>query len=115
MTVFEFDIAHRRSVAVLFILYTIMCKPLNHLYDALTLPYAHVRVARGALVHRYSNSRTFIPHSMSLWNDLADPVVDGGWFQNQSQSFLIAINCSLHFCLGQFSLSVLSCLWSNTV
>ena len=53
--VFECDIAHRRSVAVLCMLYEIRCKPMHPLNDALTGPYMPVGVTRGALVaHRYT-------------------------------------------------------------
>ena len=58
--------------------------PLN---GALAGPYVPVRVTRGALVaHRYTYApprcrtlqyrRTFIPFSVSLWNDLANAVFD---------------------------------------
>ena len=58
-----------------------------NLNGALPGPYVPVRVARGALVaHRYAYAppccrtsqyrMTFIPLSVSLWNDLADPVFD---------------------------------------
>ena len=57
------------------------------LNDALPGPYVPVRVTRGALVaqqytyapHRSRTSHygtTFIPLSVSLWNDLAKPVFD---------------------------------------
>ena len=53
--VFECDIAHRRSVAVLCKLYNIRCNPMHPLNDALPGPYVPVRVTRGALVeHRYT-------------------------------------------------------------
>ena len=42
--VFEFDIAHRRSVAVLFILSKIRCNTMHSLYGALPVPYVPVRV-----------------------------------------------------------------------
>ena len=69
-------------------LYKIRCNPMHPLNGALTLPYGPVRVKRGALVaHRYTYappccrtsqcSRTFIPLSVSLWNDLVNPVFDG--------------------------------------
>ena len=52
---FECDIAHRRSVAVLCMLYKIRCNPVHHLNGALPGPYVPVRVTRGALVsHRYT-------------------------------------------------------------
>ena len=86
--VFECDIAHRRSVDVLCMLYKIRCNPMHPLNGVLPGPYVPVRVTRGALVsHRYTYtpprcrtsqySRTFIPLSVSLWNDLANPVFDG--------------------------------------
>ena len=78
--VFERDIAHRRSVAVLCILNKIRCNPMHPLNDALPGPYVPVRVTCGAQVdHRYTYalprcrttqySRTFVPLSVSLWND----------------------------------------------
>ena len=59
--------------------------PLN---GALPGPYVPARVTRGALVaHRHTYApprcrtmqyiRTFIPFSVSLWKDLANPVFDG--------------------------------------
>ena len=98
------DIAHRQSVAVLCILYNIRCNQVHSLNGALPGPYVPVHVTRGALVvHRYTNapsrcktlqySRTFIPFSVSLWNDLADPVVDGvglAGFKSRANAFLLA-------------------------
>ena len=55
--VFECDIAPRRSVAVLCMLYKIRCNPKHLLYGALPVPYVPVRVTRGVLVaHRYTYS-----------------------------------------------------------
>ena len=48
--VFESDIAHRRSVAELFMLYKIRCNPVHPLNSALPGPYVAVRITRGALV-----------------------------------------------------------------
>ena len=70
--VFECDICHRRSVAVLCMLYKIRCNPVHPLNGVLPGPYVPVRVTRGALVaHRYTYapphcrtlqySKTFIP------------------------------------------------------
>ena len=86
--VFECDISHRRSVAVLCMLYKIRCNPVHPLNFALLGLYVPARVTLGALVaHRYTfapprcrtlqYSRTFIPFSVSLWNDLANPIFDG--------------------------------------
>ena len=86
--VFERDISHRQSVAVLCMLYKIRCSPVHPLNGALPGPYVPARVTLGALVtHRHTYaptryrtlqySRTFISFSVSLWNDLANPVFDG--------------------------------------
>ena len=69
-------------------LYKIRCNPVHPVNGALPGPYVPVRVTRGALVgHRYTYaprfcrtlqySRTFIPFSVSLWNDIASHVFDG--------------------------------------
>ena len=84
----ECGISHRRSVAVLCMLYKIRCNPMHPLNGALPGPYLPVRVTRGALVaHPYTYApprcrtsqyrMTFVPLSVSLWNDLVDPVFDG--------------------------------------
>ena len=102
--VFECDISHRQSVAVLCMLYKIRCNQVHPLNDALSGPYVTVRVARGALVaHRYTYasprcrtlqySRTFISCSVSLWNNLANPVFDGvglAGFRSRANASLLA-------------------------
>ena len=102
--VFECDISHRRSVTVLCMLYKIRCNPVHPLNGALPGLYVTVRVTRGALVaHQYTNapsrcstlqySRTFIPFSVSLWNDLANPVFDGvglDGFKSRANASLLA-------------------------
>ena len=56
--VFEYDISHRRSVAVLCMLYKIRCNPVHPLNGALPRPYVPVRLHSvlwshiGALMHR---------------------------------------------------------------
>ena len=86
--VFKCDISHRRSVAVLCMLYKIRCNTVHPINGALPGPYVPTRVTRCALVghrHTYAPPRcwslpystTFIPFSVPLWNDLADPVFDG--------------------------------------
>ena len=51
--VFECDLAHRRSVAALYMLCKIRCNPMHPLYGALPTPYVQVRVTRGAVIaHR---------------------------------------------------------------
>ena len=82
---FECDIEHCRLVAVEYMLFKIMCNPINSLYGALPVSYVPVPVTRGALVaHRYTCAlprcrtsqyqRSVIPLSVYLLNDLADPV-----------------------------------------
>ena len=98
------DLCHRRSVAVLCMLYKIRCNPKHPLCGALPVPYVPVRVTLGGLIaHRYTFAhprcstsqyhRTFIPLSVSLWNDLVDPVFDGvglAGFKSRSNVFLLA-------------------------
>ena len=75
------------------------------LHGALPVPHVPVRLTRGSVItHRYTNyapprrrtshySRTFIPLSVSLWNDLSDPVFDGvglAGFKSRANAFLFA-------------------------
>ena len=77
-SVFEYDIAYRRYVAVLCMLNMIGCNPMHPLYSALPVLYVLVRVTRDALAehrHTYASShcrtfqyrRTIIPLSVFLW------------------------------------------------
>ena len=53
--VFECDLAHRRSVAVLCMLHKIRCNSMHPLYGARSVPYVPVLVTRGAVIaHRYT-------------------------------------------------------------
>ena len=92
--VFECDIAHRRSVSDLCMLYMIRCNPMHQLNISLPGPYVSVLVILGALLaHLYTYApprcrtsqyrSTFVPRSVSLWNDFADPVFDGKVFYGQ--------------------------------
>ena len=104
MGVFQCAISHRRSVVVLCMLYKIWCNPVQPLNCALLGPYVPARVTRGALVaHRYTYApphcrtlqynRTFIPFSVSLWNDLANPVFYGvglAGFKSRANASLLA-------------------------
>ena len=105
--VFECDLAHRRSVAVLCMPYKIRCNPMHPLCGALSVPYVPVQDTLGAVIaHRFTYTppccrtseyrRTFIPLSVSLWNDLSDPVFDGvghsdSIFQEQGQCLFIGL------------------------
>ena len=100
----ECDISHLRSVAVLCMLYKIRCNPVHPLNGTLPGPYVPVRITRGAMVaHRYTYapprcitlqySRTFILFSVSIWNDLANPVFDGvglAGFKSRANASLLA-------------------------
>ena len=77
---------------------------MHPLYGALPVPYVPVRVTRGAVIaHRYTYAPpscrtsqyrwTFVPFSVSLWNDLSDPVFDGvglAGFKSRANTFLLA-------------------------
>ena len=102
--VFYCDISHHRSVAVLCMLDKIRCNPVHPLNGALHGPYVPARVTRCALVaHRYTYapprcrtlqySRAFILFSVSLWNDLANPVFDSmglAGFMSRANASLLA-------------------------
>ena len=102
--VFECDLEHRRSLAVLCMIYKIRCNPMHPLYGALSVPYVPVRFTRGAVIaHRFTYaplrcrtshcSRTFISFSVSQWNDLSDPVFDRvglEGFKSRANVFLLA-------------------------
>ena len=91
------------SLNLLCMLYKIRCNPMHPLYGALHRLYVPVLVTRGALVaHRYTYSiphcgtsqfcRTFIPISVSLRNDLADPAFYGvglAGFKSLASAFLL--------------------------
>ena len=101
--VLECDLAHRRSVAVLCMLFKIKSNPMHPLTGALPLLYMTTCVTRGALVaHRHSFAplrcrtsqyhRTFVPLSVSLWYDLGDPAFDNvglAGFKSKSNAFLL--------------------------
>ena len=104
MGVLECDIAHRQSVAGLCMVYKIWCNQVQPHNGALPRLYVPVRVTLSARVaHRYTNPSllcrtsqyrwTFIPFSVSLCNDLANPVFDGMGlvgFRSGSLLFLLA-------------------------
>ena len=100
--VFECDISHCRSMAVLCMLYKIRCNPVHPLNGALPGLYVPARVTRGVLVtHRNTYApprcrtlqyrKTFILFSVSLWNNLANPGFDGG-LQKPGQCFFIGLS-----------------------
>ena len=100
----ECNVAHRRSVAELCMPFKIKSNQMHPLSGTLLLLYVPTRVTRGALVaHRhsfphphcrtYQYRRTFVPLSVSLWNDLSNPVFDGvglAGFKSRANAFLLA-------------------------
>ena len=98
------DFVHRRSVALLCMMYKIRCNPMHPLYGALLVPYVRVRVTRDAgrtSVYTYPHPRcrtsqyrrTFIPVSVPPWNDLAHLVFNGvglAGFKSRVNAFLLA-------------------------
>ena len=93
--VFECDLAHHRSVAVLCMVYKIRWNPIHPLYGALPVPYVPVRVIAyappGCRTSQYG--RAFIPLSVSLSNDLSYSMFDGvglTGFKSLANAFLFA-------------------------
>ena len=100
----------------------VRCVPMHPHCGALPAPYVPVLVSRRALVtHLYTYAyprcktsqyqRTFILLSVSLWNNLADPVfgaVGLAGFKSRANAFLLAQAAQFFFCLLLFSLSLLS-------
>ena len=84
--------------------FKIKSNPMHPLSGALPLPYVPASVPHGALVaHRHSLAsprcrisqyhKSFVPLSVSLWNDLSDPVFDGerlAGFKSRANAFLLA-------------------------
>ena len=119
--VFECDLAHRRSVAVLCMLYKIGCNPLHPLYGAFPVLYMLVRVIRGAVItHRYTyapprcktsqHRRTFNPCQYFCGTILVTPY-SKGWDWRVSRAGPMPFHwpsCLLTFCLLLFSISLLS-------
>ena len=105
------NLSHRRSVAVLCILYKIRCNTKHPLCGALPVPYVPVRVTRGALIaHRY----TFAPpccrtsqYSISgtIWLTQYSMVWDWRVSRAGPMPFCWP-SCSLLLCLQLFSLSL---------
>ena len=101
--VLECNLAHRRYVAELCMLFMIKSNPMHPLNGALPLPYVPARVTRGAFVAHIhlcapprcrasQYRRSFVPISASLWNDLSDPVFDDvglAGFKSRANAFLL--------------------------
>ena len=101
---------------------------MHPLYGALPEPYVAVRVRRVAVVahrHTYAPPRcttsqhhmTFILLSVSLWNNLGDPVFDGvglAGFKKTTNAFLLARSLAPFFSPTDFSFSSFI-LWVSIV
>ena len=121
--VFMFHLAHRRSVAVLCMLYKIRCNLMYHLYCDLPEPNVPARVTRGAVIaHRHTYSVLLGTESVLLAAELLFPcqclcgtilvspysmVRDWRVSRAAPKPFCWPI-CSVPFCLLLFSLSLLS-------
>ena len=102
--VLDCNLAHHRSVAKLCMLFKIKSNPMHPLSGALPLPNVPARATRGALVaHKHSFAtpccrtsqyrKSFVLLSVSLWNDLCDPVFDAvelAGFKSRANAFLLA-------------------------
>ena len=103
--VLDRNLAHRRSVAELRMLLKIKRKSINASSErCIAFALCPALVTRGTLVaHRHSVGpprcrtsryrRTFVPISVSLWNDLSDPVFDGvglAGLKSRANAFLLA-------------------------
>ena len=101
--VFQCDIAHRKCVAVICMLYKIRCNSMHPLNDELPGPYVPVQVTRDALVdicilmrHLAAEPRStaglLFPYQCPSGMTLLTPcTMVWDWrFQKQGQSFLLA-------------------------
>ena len=102
--VFECEISHRLSVAVMCMLYKIRSNPIHQLNDALPGPYLPLRVTRGALVaQRYTIMHHLAAEPRSIAGLLFPiqcpsriillpwvPWCGTGGFQEQGECFLLA-------------------------
>ena len=98
--VLDCNLAHRRSVAELYMLFKIKSNPMHPLSSALPSPYVPARATCGALVaHRHAfvparcrtsqYRRTFVPNSVSLWNDLKCPCLKvWDWLVSRAEPML---------------------------
>ena len=116
--VFKCDLAHRRSVAVLCMLYKIRCNPLHILHCAFPAPYVPVRVTPhiGTLIMHllaaepHSIAGLLYPCQYLYWTTLVTPysmVFDWRVSRRRLMPFYWP-SCSLHFCLFLFFLFLFS-------
>ena len=122
--VFECDITHRRSVAVLCMLYKIRCNPVHPLNGAIAGPYmcqceVHAVLCShiGILMHRLaaeprSTAGLLFPTQCPSLERSCVPRIrwcGTGGFQEQGQCFFIGLSCSIPTIVKySFSVSILS-------
>ena len=121
--VFECDLAHHRSVAVLCVLYKIRCNQMHPLYGALPVPYMPVRGTHGTVIaHQFTYAppqcrtsqyrQTFIPLTCQyLCGMILVTPCSMVWDWRVSRAGPMPFywpNCSLTLYLLLFSLSLLS-------
>ena len=114
--VFESDIVHRRSVAVLCILYMIRCSRMHPLYGALPVPYVPVRVTQRCLggTSVYLIMCLFATEPRCTTGSLFPSQCPNGtilltlysivweWRVSRAGPKLFYCPCSIHFCLLLF-------------
>ena len=117
-SVLQSNITHRQSVAVLSMVYKLRCTifMVKYMYRMLlrlcglhTLLWPQSGILMCLLVAEPRS--TFIPFSVSLWNDLGDSVFDSvglAGFKIMTNAFFIGLNCWLPLSLLLCSLCVLS-------
>ena len=90
-------IVSRNFIITGLVTYFLLLKYSSNL-SSITLLYVPVRVTRAVIANRYtyappSSTKGLIPLSVSLWNDLGDPIFDGAGpacFKSRANAFLLA-------------------------
>ena len=106
VVVFEYDTAHRRSVAVLLMLYKIRCNPMHQLNGALpghmcqcglhVVPCSHSGICMRRLAAEPRSTAWLlflVPLERSCWPRIR--WCGTGGFQDQGQCFFIYLSCSI--------------------
>ena len=112
--VFECDIAHRRSVAILYMLYQIRCNPVHPLNGALPGPYVQCGLHAVLWSHIGSLMLLLAAEPQDLYSLLRVPLdtirlCATGGFQERGQCFFIGLSRSIPtIVFDYFSLSLLS-------
>ena len=123
--VFECDIGHLWSVAVLCMLWKIRCNPMHPLYwmhlcrmcqcGLHTVPWSLI----GTLIFASSLQNIAVSHnlsflSVSLWDDLADSLSDRvrlACFMSRANAYFFGLSCYFHFCHLLYLWNTCMLLW----